>query len=191
MSPSPTLDALCAEAAVHALACAAARRALAAARANRGEVLQTGSELRQEAALASELERVRMALEGCSKRSAGDALSRSLAALQALEPRCGESDSAGQEVVRLHTQLRSAHAAAWKDWCAHEADTFFAGARALSLQPPGELSSGVDGLERERAAHQVRDDSLLCTLSPSVIPLTRADGAAAARGGRRDGQGHR
>ena len=146
MPASPTLDALCEEGAVHARAAAAARRNLAAARIGRGDVLRAGRKLRQEVALSSAVIRVRTSLEACGNRNASDELLRNLGRLRTLD--------AAPEVARLRGQLRKALNAALSDWIAQEAEVFFAGARALSLLPPGELSSGVDGLERERTAHQ-------------------------------------
>ena len=76
--------------------------------------------------------------------------------------------------------LCSAAAACWAEaldrWLHGEsAALYFAGARALALQPPGALALGVDGLGRERGALQAltllrRLLRLLCQALLAVLP---------------------
>jgi len=87
--------------------------------------------------------------------------------------------------------------AGWERWLGGDgARTFFSGARALSLQPPGGLACGVDGLEGERAALvsanlmlsvAVRADALGTAMVAAGADVTSGGaatgGAAGAAGG--------
>ena len=71
---------------------------------------------------------------------------------------------------------------AWRSWLQASADMLFKGARALALQPPGNLTEGLDGLDRERAA-VVQGMALLALAERADDLLALLDAAAAAAEG--------
>lgn len=151
------IDALCAEAEVHARNAARARSALAAARASHDDRLQTGDVMRREQQLVDSIHAAVARLNGHTGAGSDPsaALRLSLRDLEELAPRVYGVAPHAAFASATHT-LCDRLGRAWAAWLdGPEASTLLDGARALALAPPGSLSVGVDGLEDEHSARQV------------------------------------
>jgi len=149
------MDALCAEADVHARSAAAARAALAAAFASHDDQRQTGDTLRREQQLVDAVGSAAARLRGGADDPAGFRLC--LHTLEGLAPRCNAEGDAPRTALASATRaLGERLGQVWLVWLdGPDAATLLDGARSLALAPPGSLSLGVDGLEEEHAAKQV------------------------------------
>ena len=152
------------EAATHAAATLAALQALHSARGTLAAEQSEGAELRQTHKLMSEIEAARALLERGAVEEAvrqlesvarctfgqnsADADVSSIAAAVQAKP------SSADTARKLAAQAAAADVATTGEWTAFltaGAESLFHGARALTLAPPGGLSSGIDGLDGERA----------------------------------------
>ena len=192
-------DELCGAIAIHAERGRECSAVLQHAHSDRERLKTEGSTLRSEHRLLAEIESARRLLgsadlallarclgmlENVARRSFPDAAAdASLDALRSLVEGGGRplSATAFDGLRETAAELAADLEAAWRAWLgSSSAAALFQGARALALQPPGNLSAGLDGLETERRA---LDDAKGCLSSAE-----RADALSALVGGGRAGQ---
>ena len=128
----------------------AVAKRLSAARSTLITISAEGEALRTTHEILAELDAVRTVLGGGGTAS----LRRCIPMLEGVRQRSGEAASAraSAELASVLQALCSAFEAECQAWTRSGGEVLFHGARALALAPPGGLSAGVDGLERERAA---------------------------------------
>lgn len=162
-----SLSTLCTEATVRSVGAAAVRATLEHDRATYTELQSNGVVMRHERSLLAVIDAVMVRLRPDAlstppktphdRREAVAHLERAMLSAEAVAKKLGAEESASESVLRAFGSLCQSLAApvdgAWRGWLqCDEAATLFRGARALALQPPGDLAAGLDGLERERAA---------------------------------------
>lgn len=215
-----TLGGLCERAAVHAAATKAAQDGLAAATAEYEGAQARAVVGRRERDVLATLDVAARQLEAGPQPPDAVRLELALNPVEAAACKCFFVEAEGPQravtdvvtltaaaargVLRRHegsacevlrTQLAAFCAgwlAGWEQWLGGDgAGTFFTGARALSLQPPGGLACGIDGLEGERAALvcanlmlsvAVRADALSTAMAAAGADEKGAAAALAAAG---------
>ena len=122
----------------------------------REAVRMEGESLREAMAaskLQGELEGVRKLLESGGSDAA---LRRALPMLEDIARRVEHGEGSVSEAAAAFAEQVEACGCVldktWRSWLGSPAEVLFRGARALALQPPNNLSEGLDGLDRERAA---------------------------------------
>lgn len=142
-----------------------------------------GEALRKTHKLLSELDAVRALLAGGTTT-----LRRCLPMLEEIRQRmfAGKdgsgppvSDRAAAALREVVAALADAQESEFRTWTEGGGDTLFHGARALALAPPGGLSHGVDGLERERAS--MEEAKSLLSDAARIDTLVAATAASAGR----------
>ena len=144
-----TLSTLQAAGAGHAQRCSLIAEKLDHARQSLETVQAEGRSLRLMHKMLAELDAVRKLLEGGTQRSVPileEICKRYMLPNQPIHSRVAKALA---EVVNV---AEAKHEGEFRAWARSAGELLFAGARALALAPPGGLSEGIDGLEKERMA---------------------------------------